>query len=131
MRKIVFDCIKVDLILDLFKTRDKLSDIFDVKQELFDRVPTKLLDLVELFDVKFIVPDGLYLLAVLPLIVSSSILIELWDIFVIRHAYWRVLLKLVRWWILNWLLFINCSSYTDIIPIWFVLCGNFYLAWSV
>ena len=84
MRKVVFDCIKVDLILDLLKARDKLSDIFDVKQEFFDHVPSRLLDLVELFDFKFIVPDGLYLLAALVLMVFS--LIELRELIIIRLA---------------------------------------------
>ena len=85
MRKVVFDCIKVDLILDLLKARDKLSNIFDVKQEFFDHVPSRLFDLVELFDVKFIVPDGLYLLAALVLMVFF--LIKLRELFVLRLAF--------------------------------------------
>lgn len=64
MWEIFFDGIKVDLILDLFKARDKFCDILDVKQDFFDHVPSGFLDLGELFDVKFIVPNSLYWLAV-------------------------------------------------------------------
>ena len=98
MWEIVFDGIKVDLILDLFKARDKLCDILDVKQDFFDHFPSELLDLGELFDVKFIVPDSLYWLAAVILMLSS--LIELGELIILWLANWRVLRQLGKLWIM-------------------------------